>query len=390
MKKPNTLRRLGAAAAAVLLAGTVAACSGDTDPAAPVALDPAPADQRLDGLCPDTVAVQLQWSPETDSGPIFGLLGPGYTVDADNNKITGPLVTGGRDTGVKLEIRAGGPAIGFQTVPSQMYVDPGITLGLAHSEHAVAAAAKQPIVAVTTLLRGSPQMLMWDPAAHPDWRGIADIGRSGKPIVVSKGQMYPDWLVARGLVKPEQIDASYDNSPSRFVGDSSLAQQGFANAEPFTYEHEVRAWGKPVAYQLLRDVGYEGYARTVTVRADRVDELRPCLRRLVPMIQRATADFRADPSRVDAVVVDVVAKNPKLTPYSAELAAFGSRALIDGGLIGNDTDGVLGSFDTARMQRVIDEFAPILRKGGADVPAGLRADQLVTTEFLDRGIAVTG
>ncbi|WP_043658372.1 nitrate ABC transporter substrate-binding protein [Nocardia thailandica] len=390
MKKPNTLRRLGAAAAAVLLAGTVAACSGDADPAAPVALDPAPADQRLDGLCPDTVAVQLQWSPETDSGPIFGLLGPGYTVDADNNKITGPLVTGGRDTGVKLEIRAGGPAIGFQTVPSQMYVDPGITLGLAHSEHAVAAAAKQPIVAVTTLLRGSPQMLMWDPAAHPDWRGIADIGRSGKPIVVSKGQMYPDWLVARGLVKPEQIDASYDNSPSRFVGDSSLAQQGFANAEPFTYEHEVRAWGKPVAYQLLRDVGYEGYARTVTVRADRVDELRPCLRRLVPMIQRATADFRADPSRVDAVVVDVVAKNPKLTPYSAELAAFGSRALIDGGLIGNDTDGVLGSFDTARMQRVIDEFAPILRKGGADVPAGLRADQLVTTEFLDRGIAVTG
>lgn len=390
MKKPNPVRRIGIAASAALLAVTVAACSGGTDPAAAVALDPAPADQRLAGLCPDTVAVQLQWSPETDSGPIFGLLGPGYTVDADNNKITGPLVTGGKDTGVTLEIRAGGPAIGFQTVPSQMYVDPSITLGLAHSEHAVAAAAKQPIVAVTTLLRGSPQMLMWDPRAHPDWKGIADIGRSGKPIVVSKGQMYPDWLVARGLVRPEQIDASYDNSPSRFVGDSSFAQQGFANAEPFTYEHEVRAWGKPVAYQLLRDVGYEGYARTVTVRADRVDELRPCLQRLVPMIQRATADFRADPAPVNEVVVDVVARNPKLTPYSAELAAFGSRALIDGGLIGNDTDGVLGSFDTARMQRVIDEFAPILRKGGADVPPNLRADQLVTTEFLDRGIAVTG
>ncbi|MFC6014294.1 nitrate ABC transporter substrate-binding protein [Nocardia lasii] len=386
----KTVHRLGIAALAVLLAGTASACSDDATDAPAVALEPAPAEQRLAGACPATVVVQLQWAPETDSGPIFGLLGPGYTVDADNNKITGPLVADGKDTGVKLEIRAGGPAIGFQTVPSQMYVDQSITLGLAHSEHAIAAAGQQPIVAVTTLLRNSPQMLMWDPETHPDWQGIADIGRSGKPVVVSKGQLYPDWLVARGLVTKDQIDASYDNSPSRFVSDPSFAQQGFANAEPFTYEHEVRAWNKPVGYQLLKDVGYEGYARTVNVRADKLDELRPCLQKLVPMIQRATASFKADPSHVNEVVVDVVAQNPKLNPYSLELAEFGSKALIDGGLIGNDSDGVLGSFDTARVQRIIDEFGPILRAGGAKVPTDLTAAALVTKEFLDPTISVTG
>ncbi|MEV6659216.1 nitrate ABC transporter substrate-binding protein [Nocardia fluminea] len=389
MKTPP-LRRIGFAALAVLLTGTASACSDDTTAAPAVALEPAPAEQRLAGACPATVVVQLQWAPETDSGPIFGLLGPGYTVDADNNKITGPLVADGKDTGVRLEIRAGGPAIGFQTVPSQMYVDQRITLGLAHSEHAIAAAGQQPIVAVTTLLRNSPQMLMWDPKTNPDWQGIADIGKSGKPVVVSKGQLYPDWLVARGLVRKEQIDASYDNSPSRFVTDPSFAQQGFANAEPFTYEHEVRAWNKPVGYQLLKDVGYEGYARTVNVRADKLAELRPCLRKLVPMIQRATASFKADPSHVNEVVVDVVEQNPKLSPYSAELAEFGSRALIDGGLIGNDTDGVLGSFDETRVQRIIDEFGPILRAGGANVPTGLTAKDLVTKEFLDPAISVTG
>ncbi|MEV0331526.1 ABC transporter substrate-binding protein [Nocardia sp. NPDC050717] len=388
--KSSPARRLGLATLALALAATASACSGDIAEGPAVALEPAPAEQQLAGACPATVVVQLQWAPETDSGPIFGLLGPGYRVDADNNKITGPLVADGKDTGVELEIRAGGPAIGFQTVPSQMYVDQSITLGLAHSEHAVAAAGQQPIVAVTTLLRNSPQMLMWDPKTNPDWRGIADIGRSGKPIVVSKGQLYPNWLVARGLVKQEQIDASYDNSPSRFVTDPSFAQQGFANAEPYTYEHEVRAWNKPVAYQLLKDVGYEGYARTVNVRADKLAELRPCLQKLVPMIQKATAQFRADPSHVDEVVVDVVEQNPKLSPYSPELAAFGSRALIDGGLIGNDTDGVLGSFDEARVQRIIDEFGPILRTGGADVPAGLTAKDLVTKEFLDPSISVTG
>ncbi len=388
--KTLPLRRIGVAALAVLLAGTASACSDDTSDAPAVALEPAPAEQQLAGACPATVVVQLQWAPETDSGPIFGLLGPGYKVDADNNKITGPLVSGGKDTGVKLEIRAGGPAIGFQTVPSQMYVDQSITLGLAHSEHAIAAAGQQPIVAVTTLLRNSPQMLMWDPKTNPDWKGIADIGKSGKPVVVSKGQLYPDWLVARGLVKKEQVDASYDNSPSRFVTDPSFAQQAFVNAEPFTYEHEVRAWNKPVGYQLLKDVGYEGYARTVNVRADKLTELRPCLQKLVPMIQQATAAFKADPSHVNEVVVDVVEQNPKLSPYSLELAQYGSKALIDGGLIGNDTDGVLGSFDEGRMQRVIDEFAPILRAGGANVPTGLTAKDLVTKEFLDPAISVTG
>ncbi|WP_040813391.1 hypothetical protein [Nocardia concava] len=383
---PKTIRRLGVAAFAALTVTAAAACSDDPSDTPAVALPAAPAEQQLAGVCPATVAVQLQWEPETDSGPIFGLLGPGYRVDADNSKVTGPLVVDGKDTGVKLEIRAGGPAIGFQTVPSQMYVDSSITLGLTHSEQALAAAGKQPVVAVTTLLRYSPQMLMWDPKTHPDWHGIADIGKAGAPVVVSKGQLYPDWLVDRGLLNAKQIDASYDNSPSRFVADPSFAQQGFANSEPYVYEHEVKAWNKPVAYQLLRDVGYEGYARTVTVRADKLNELRPCLQRLVPMIQRATAQFRADPKPVNDVVVDVVAKSPKFTPYSAELAAFGSRMLIDNGLVGPESDGVIGSFDTARVQRVIDAFTPILRRGGADVPAGLTANDLVTTEFIDKKV----
>ncbi|MBL1075570.1 nitrate ABC transporter substrate-binding protein [Nocardia sp. 2] len=387
MSRP--LRRIGLTALAALVVATGTACSGTENDTAAVQLPAAPAEQRLEGVCPATVAVQLQWEPETDSGPIFGLLGPGYRVDADNNKVTGPLVVDGKDTGVRLEIRAGGPAIGFQTVPSQMYVDSSITLGLTHSEHAIAAAAKQPIVAVTTLLRYSPQMLMWDPSTHPEWRGIADIGKSGAPVVVSQGQLYPDWLVGRGLLNAAQIDSSYDSSPSRFVADPTFAQQGFANSEPYVYQHEVRAWNKPVAYQLLKDVGYEGYARTVNVRADKLNELRPCLQRLVPMIQRATAQFRANPDPVNATVVDVVAKSPNFSPYSAELAAFGSRVLIDQGLIGNDTDGVAGSFDEARVQRVIDEFAPILRRGGADVPAGLTARDLVTKEFLDSTVAAS-
>ncbi|MFE9319438.1 hypothetical protein ACIHDR_07075 [Nocardia sp. NPDC052278] len=84
-----------------------------------------------------------------------------------------------KDSGVKLEVCVGGPAIGLQTVPSQMYLDQSIPLGPAHSERSIAAAGQQPIVVVTTLLRNSPQLLMCDPKTHPDWHGIADIGKSG-------------------------------------------------------------------------------------------------------------------------------------------------------------------------------------------------------------------
>ncbi|GAB3733266.1 nitrate ABC transporter substrate-binding protein [Nocardiopsis nanhaiensis] len=386
--RPRTLRPALLAASALSLSLLLTGCIFAEDSQESAELEPVAADQRLDDVCPATVVVQLQWEPETDSGPLFGLLGPGYTVDAETGSVSGPLAVDGLDTGVDLEIRAGGPAIGFQTVPSQMYVDEDITLGLAHSEQAIAAAGSQPVTAVSTLLRGSAQMLMWDPQTHPDWAGVADIQDSGAPVVVSQGQLYPDWLVAEGLLDADQIDTSYDNSPARFTADPTFAQQGFANSEPFVYENEVSAWNRPVAYELIRDLGYEGYARTVTVRSDRVDELSPCLELLVPMVQQATADFHGAPEPVNDTVVDVVAQNPNFNPYSAELAAYSSETLLAEGLIGDETDGTVGSFDLERVQRVIDDFAPLLRDGGSDVPEDLAVDDLVNTDFLDPGISV--
>ena len=74
---------------------------------------------------------------------------------------------------------------------------------------------------------------MWDPASHPDVKTIADIGRSDASVVVSKDQIFPQWLVAKGLLKKSQLDTSYDGAPARFVGDPSITQQGFANSEPY-------------------------------------------------------------------------------------------------------------------------------------------------------------
>ena len=67
----------------------------------------------LRGLCPSTVVVQSSWYPQVEHAAVYQLLGRGYRVDARRKVVTGPLVAhGGVDTGVRIEIRAGGPAIG--------------------------------------------------------------------------------------------------------------------------------------------------------------------------------------------------------------------------------------------------------------------------------------
>jgi len=121
---------LAAVAVAVAAAGT--GCGGGSGPDADGPGAPAPAasgSRQLHGVCPDRVVVQTAWFPTADIGVLYQLLGDHYKVDANHKTVSGPLLARGENTGVTLEVRSGGPAIGFQTVPAQMYADPKITLG---------------------------------------------------------------------------------------------------------------------------------------------------------------------------------------------------------------------------------------------------------------------
>lgn len=383
----TSMRTAFAATTAAACIAVVAGCtdSGAASEAAP-SLPPAPAEYNLASECPKDVVVQLQWQPQSDMAGVIGLLGPGYTVDTDQKSASGPLVFDGKDTGVKITLRAGGPAIGFQSVPSAMYADDAITLGLVHGDQLISAAAAQRVVGVTPLLQYNPSILMWDPKAHPDWKSIADIGKSNATVVVSKDQIFPQWLVAKGLLKQSQIDTGYDGAPARFVGESSIAQQGFANSEPYTYEHETPSWDKPVAYAMVKDAGYDVYASNVSVRADKLDSLRGCLSKLVPMIQQTGKNYVASPEAINTTITDWVSKDVSFTPYSAGEAAYSAKLLKDKAVIAPDAAGVWGGYDLTKAQRSIDDLVPVLNKSGSDLPTNLPASQLYTTEFIDKNI----
>src|SRR5436190_988916 len=136
-------------------------------------------DKDLSAVCPKTVVMQQDWQPEAEHSAMYQLIGPGYTVDTAKKRVTGPLVSGGVDTGVKVEVRAGGPSVGFQPVPALMYLDKSILIGAVSSDAAIAGSVKQPTTAVAATLNKSPQILMWDPKTYPDAKTIADVAKTG-------------------------------------------------------------------------------------------------------------------------------------------------------------------------------------------------------------------
>ena len=95
---------------------TTAAAGGDTTAAAGGSVY----DTDLTGICPDPLVIQTDWFPEPDHGYTYQAIGPDGTVDATKGTYSGPLA----NTGITLEIRAGGPFINFSPPAQQIYADP--------------------------------------------------------------------------------------------------------------------------------------------------------------------------------------------------------------------------------------------------------------------------
>jgi hypothetical protein len=384
------MRRSGPlVATAVAAALVLSACGGEdasgapAAPAAPAAEAGGPLD--LTGACPATVVLQQDWQPEAEHGSMYSLVGPDYTIDAEAKSVTGSLVAQGVDTGVDVEVRPGGPNVGFQPVPALMYLDEAITLGAVTTDDAIAAAAEQPTVAVASQMTVSPQILMWDPESHPGMTTIREVAATGSPVVTA-GDIIPALLVSQGIIQPAQIDTSYEGTPARFVSDPAILQQGFATAEPYVYRNEIAEWGRPVGYEPLANYGYSIYPEPLAVRADKLEELRPCLQKLVPIMQRSQLDYLADPGPANRLIVELVDAYQTGWTYSAGVAEFSAKAQVEQGFVKNDpASGVFGQFDPARMQQIVGTFGPILQSQGT-ITTVPDAASLYTNEFIDPSI----
>jgi hypothetical protein len=380
-----------AIAATAVLALSLAACGSDDGGSAAAGPygEVGSTDLAAAG-CPSNIVVQTDWNPEAEHGGLYESMGDDYVVDAGSKSVTGTLIDGNGDsTGVTLEIRAGGPAIGFQTPTAVMYSDDSIDLAYVPTDEAIQLSATQPTTAVLAPLEKSPTMIMWDPATHPDVKTIADLGKDDITVRYFDGSAYMAYLTGAGVLKTSQVDGSYDGTPSGFVAAAGdVAQQGFASAEPYIYKNEVSAWGKDVDYQLVYDAGFQPYQSAISVRSADLEGMSGCLQALVPLMQQADVDYLADPDRATKIILDLVTQYDTGWVYSQGVADYSVQTQKELGLVGNGPDGTHGNFDTSRVDTLIQQTTPIFTEQGTPPKEGLTADDLVTNEFIDDSIAV--
>ncbi len=198
-----------------------------------------------------------------------------------------------------------------------------------------------------------------------------------------------EYLTSAGILDKSVVDGTYDGTPAKFAAAQGKdAQQGFASAEPFIYQNEVDAWGKPVKYQLVHDAGYPFYSSAMTVRTADLEKDSACLKKLVPVLQQAEVDYFADPAATNQLVLDLVTEFNNGWVYSQGVADYSAKTLRSEGIVSNGDNEYIGDFDAARIQKIIDIDTPIFTAGNTPPKDGLKAEDLFTNEFLDQTIGL--
>ena len=385
-------RKIVPVALGVALALASAACSGSDSKTTTSSGSSAPiADSdalTLKGTCPDKIVVQTDWFPEDEYSVFYGLLGPNANPNKSKFTISGPLIASGKDTGVTIEIRSGGDAIGGQQVSAAMYADKSITLGVVSTDEQIQNSQKQPTLAVFAPLDISPIMIMWDKDKHPEFNTISDIGQSDTKVLYFQTDTYMKYLTGAGILREKQLDGSYTGAPDQWVAQGGkVAQAGFATEEPYIYQHDLPKHYN-IAYQLVNDTNYPMYGQATVIRAADKATLAPCLKKLVPILQQSQVDFMASPTKTTNLIVKTVNDYHGFWTYSAGEAAYAYDTIKKQNIISNGANSTLGDMDQARIQRMLDILKPIFESQGKALKPGLTPADLFTDEYINTKIGL--
>ncbi len=363
-------------------ATTTAAAGGATTTAA------AGTAVSLKGVCPDKVVVQTDWFPEAEHGATYELMGDDYKASKDTGAVAGSLTVKGKPTGVQLEIRAGGPFLGNQTVVSQMYKDDAILFGYVSTDEAVKFKKDTPTVAVVAPQEKSPQIILWNADKHAGVKTIADIAKVVPTVTVFGGATYIDFLVAQGIVPQAKVDFNYKGD--KILTTQDVAHQGFATAEPYQYK-TLDTGAINVAYQLIYDTGWQVYPEALSVKKSKLDDAatKTCLKALVPLFQQAQIDFIKAPARASAIIIATNKVYDSFWKYDQGAADYSVKTQLELGIVDNGDDKTLGNFSDARLTDFIKKAIPVFQGEKVDVDPAIKPSDIATNDFIDSSISFT-
>lgn len=397
------MARRGTGIVAVVVALVASACSGgsNSDPViatggAPTTVDEAAiedepddpsttvdavADGPLRDVCGDTLVVQTSDFPDVGAGPLYALLGTSPTVDSARQVVSGTLTRAdGTAEELTLEVRSGGPAVGFRSPVDLMAQDDSIHLALASTAAIVRDRSSLATRAVMTLTDRSHDALIVDPATYPD---VDDLGTLGeRSIEVRHVTSAPVilFLEATGVLRSEQLVSGSDGLPATFVGEGgTIAQQGDLSIEPALLP-ALPQWSRPVVALPASEAGWASLDDMVVADAstDRVSD--ECLGRFVRVLQQSIVAYVGDPGATNEVMSAVRSEFNPLARLTPELFDAGTQLALEAGVFDTDSDRPAGVISGDGWDGFLSTLA-----GALDVEV-VASDELFDDRFIDRTI----
>lgn len=346
----------------------------------------------LADVCPSPFIIQKDWLAQAEQGFAYQLIGASGKMS--DGRYEGPLGS----TGIDLVVLEGGPGMGDgETAYSALYMGnskAGLTPHLAFHEldNAFIFSGRFPAVGVVAPLDKSPNAIFWDRGTYPE--GFATIDDLKTFAASGKGNIYlttikrtfGKFLLEQGIPADAFVEGYKGEGETFVVNNGTWLQSGFVTNEVHKFE-TGNNWAKPVDYLLLSDLGYPIYTGMLSVATNRLDELVPCLEKLVPLIQQAQVDYAKNPAEVNGLITafNEAGYGASYWKTPADLVDYASKVMVETGVIGNGANKTLGDFDMERVKVIYDLLKPSFDER-AD-PA-VTPESVVTNRFIDPAIGL--
>lgn len=345
----------------------------------------------LADVCPNPFIIQKDWLAQAEQGGLYNLIGAGGQMES--GRYTGPLGS----TGIDLVILEGGGGIGLgdgETAYSALHLGNSKAgmrphLGYQELDNAFTFSKRFPVVGVIAPLETAPQGLFWDRGTYPDgFKSIDDLkafAASGKGMIyVSTIQRTFGLFLLKSGVPQDVFVEGYRGDGENFVtNNGTWLNQGFVTSEPHTFS-TGKNWNKPIDAVTVGELGYPNYTGMLSVATNRMDELAPCLEKVVPLIQQSMIDYIADGSEVLQLLHEFNERGFATSWWKTPMAdlEFGWKTMGER-IVHNGNNDTVGDFDLDRAARMLEIVKPWLDERAVE---DVTPEMVVTNRFINSSI----
>ncbi len=293
-----------------------------------------------------TVAVQLNWYPESEHGGIFQAAADGTYQAA----------------GLNVEIRPGGRAT---PIAGELELQ-RCQFAMANADDVVLFREQGlDVVAVLAVMQNSPRcILVREESGVETLRDLA-----GMTLQCNDGRAFVKFMRSRGLLKDVQ-EVPYNGSVVSLVSDPKVAIQAYSFAEPLLAQQQ----GVKVRTLMVSELGWNPYSSVLVTTGRVIVESPELVRQFVRATRTGWQNYLQDPSQGNAAIM--AANDHGMT---SEALAFGSQGLRSLAIPENFAADDLGTMTLQRWETLVQQMAQLQLVD----PTTVQAKDCFTTEFLN-------